>query len=120
MKICLTATDNNLKAELDPRFGRCKYFLFVDTETEEHEFLLNPNIDAMGGAGIQAGKLMDEKLVKTVISGNIGPNAFDTLKAAEITVITEASGKLEDVLKKYKNGEYSRTSGATVDKKAGI
>lgn len=120
MKLCLTAKGNTMDSELDPRFGRCKYFLFIDSETKEHEFIENPNTEAMGGVGIQAGKLMDEKNVKFVISGNIGPNAFDTLKAAEINVVTNASGTLEDVLEKYKKGEYSLTSGATVNKKAGM
>jgi len=26
MKICLTAKGDNLDSQLDPRFGRCKYF----------------------------------------------------------------------------------------------
>jgi len=30
MKICVSAVANSLDAQLDPRFGRCPYFVIVD------------------------------------------------------------------------------------------
>ncbi len=34
MKICITSTGPRLDSEMDPRFGRCQYFLFVDPDTQ--------------------------------------------------------------------------------------
>ena len=82
MKIAITATGLTLDANLDPRFGRCAYFLVVDTNTMEFEAVENPNVALGGGAGIQSAQLMAAKDVKFVLTGNCGPNAHETLSAA--------------------------------------
>ncbi|NQE53522.1 hypothetical protein C5S29_08005, partial [ANME-1 cluster archaeon GoMg3.2] len=53
MKICITATAGDLNAQVDPRFGRCQYFVIVDSETMAFEAMANEAIAAPGGAGIQ-------------------------------------------------------------------
>ena len=106
MKICITAQGNTLDAAVDPRFGRCQYFIIVDPDTQDHEAIDNAS-DVAGGAGIQAGQLMNDKGVEVVLTGNVGPNAFQTLQAANIKVITGVSGNIKDVLEKYKNNELS-------------
>lgn len=120
MKICVSSQGTTLDAQVDPRFGRCQYFLIVDSSTLEHEAIKNPNIDSMGGAGIQSGQLMAEKHVKTVITGNVGPNAFQTLQAAGIEVITGASGSVKDAVEKYKKGEFTLTKAPTTGSKHGM
>jgi len=119
MKICITSQGNFLEAQVDPRFGRCQYFIIVDPDTQEFEALENPNKDAMGGAGIRSGQLMTEKNVKAVLTGNIGPNAFQTLQAAGIGVIIGVSGSIKEVIEKYNKGEFKPTQGPSVDKKFG-
>ncbi|MHC1579752.1 MAG: NifB/NifX family molybdenum-iron cluster-binding protein, partial [Candidatus Alkanophagales archaeon] len=54
VRVCVTATAEGLDAEVDPRFGRCRYFVIVDTETMEYEAVRNESADAPGGAGVQA------------------------------------------------------------------
>ena len=66
MKICVTAQGNNLDSQVDPRFGRCPYFIIVDPQTLEYEALENPNAVVGGGAGIQSGQLVAGKDVKAV------------------------------------------------------
>jgi predicted Fe-Mo cluster-binding NifX family protein len=107
MKICLTSTGPNLDSEMDPRFGRCQYFLFVDPQSLELEALKNPNISAGGGAGIQSAQLVANKGVEAVITGQVGPNAFSTLQAAGVRILIGASGKVREVLEKYKKGQLS-------------
>jgi len=113
VKICVTAQGDNLDALVDPRFGRCQYFVIVDTESLQYEAIKNPNIDAMGGAGIQSGQIMADRQVKAVITGNVGPNAFQTLNAAGISVMTGASGNVRQAIEHYKAGELNPTQGPT-------
>jgi predicted Fe-Mo cluster-binding NifX family protein len=107
MKVCVSSQGNTLNSQVDPRFGRCLYFLVVDTGTLEYEATKNPNIDAMGGAGIQSGQLVAGRQVKAVITGNVGPNAFQTLKTAGVEIITGISGSVEEAIEKYKKGDFS-------------
>ncbi|MBN2142991.1 MAG: NifB/NifX family molybdenum-iron cluster-binding protein [Candidatus Aureabacteria bacterium] len=120
MKICVTSEGDNLESMVDPRFGRCRYFIIIDTESKEFEAVQNANIDSMGGVGVQSGQFMSSKQVKAVITGNVGPNAFNTLQAAEIEVVTGASGIVKDVIEKYKMGEYKTSSQSTVNSKSGM
>ena len=119
-KICITSQGDNLDSQVDPRFGRCPYFIIVDTETLEFEAIQNPNIDAMGGAGIQSGQLVTEKQVKIVLTGNVGPNAFQTLQAAGVEVITGVTGSIKEAIERYNKGELKSAPGPSVSSKFGI
>ena len=120
MKICITSQGESLDSMVDPRFGRCQYFVIADTQTNDFEAIKNPNVEGMGGVGIQAGQLMAEKDVKAVLTGNVGPNAFSTLQAAGIQVITGVSGSVKDAIKKYKEGGFKSIGGPSVDSKFGM
>lgn len=114
MKICITSQSDNLEAQVDPRFGRCPYFIIVDTETTEFEAIENQNIQAPSGAGIQSAQLVIGKGVEVILTGNVGPNAFQTLQAAGIKVITGVTGLVKDTIEKYKKGDINPTTGPTV------
>ena len=120
MKICVTSESNTLDSKVDGRFGRCQYFIIVDTESLEFEAIQNPNIELMGGAGIQSAQLVASKQVKAVLTGNVGPNAFQTLQAAGIEIFTGASGTVKDTVKKYKRGELKPTQNPSVSSKYGM
>jgi predicted Fe-Mo cluster-binding NifX family protein len=114
MKICVTAISNSLDAQIDPRFGRCPYLVIVDTETMQFEPVINESQDATSGAGIQAAQLIVNRGAKVLLTGNIGPNAFQALSAAGIEVITGISGTVRDAVEKIKKGELRKTSAPTV------
>jgi len=118
-KICLTSQGDNLDSTIDARFGRCLYFIIVDLETGGFEAIENPNTDSTGGAGVQSGQLVAERKVKAVLTGNVGPNAYNTLSAANIQVITGVSGKVNEAIEKYKKGEFKSIDGPSVDSKFG-
>jgi len=114
MKICVTSTANNLDAQIDPRFGRCSYLVIVDSETMQFEAVPNMAAGATGGAGIQAAQTIASKGVKLLITGNVGPNAFQALSAAGIEIVTGAFGTVRDAVEKFKRGELSKTGAPTV------
>jgi predicted Fe-Mo cluster-binding NifX family protein len=120
LKIAISATGPNLDAEVDPRFGRCQYFLIVDPDTMEFEAIDNTNKMASGGAGIASAQAVAGKGVQVVLTGNCGPNASQTLSGAGIQVITGVSGKIKDVVEGYKSGRYKTTSGPNVNAHFGI
>ena len=120
MKICITSEGNNLDSNVDARFGRCQYFIVANSDTLDFQAIQNPNIEAMGGAGIQSGQLVIEKQVKAVLTGNIGPNAFQTLQSAGIEVITGVSGPIKQAIEKYKKGQLKPTQGPSVNSKFGM
>lgn len=102
-KICITSQGTDLSAEVDPKFGRARYFLIVDPDSMDFEVLENPNIEAAHGAGIQTAQLISSKNVRAVLTGNCGPNAQRVLQSSGIEIITNISGKAEDALSQYKS-----------------
>ena len=120
MKIAISVNGNDLSASVDPRFGRARGFLFVDSEAEGFEYADNPNIDAAGGAGINTAQMVVDRGAEAAITGNIGPNAYRVLDAAGVRVFTGASGTAEQALADYKAGKLSTTASATVEEKFGM
>jgi predicted Fe-Mo cluster-binding NifX family protein len=119
-KICITSQGDNLDSEVAPRFGRCQYFIIVDTDTLQFEAIENSSINMRGGAGIQSAQLIASKDVKIVLTGNVGPNAFTSLQSDGIEIITGISGTVRETIKQYKKGLLKTTKNSTVDAKSGI
>jgi predicted Fe-Mo cluster-binding NifX family protein len=119
-KLAVSATGGSLDSQVDPRFGRCAYFVVVDSGTLEFEAIPNTAGSAMGGAGIQAAQTVAEKDVKVVITGNVGPNAFQALSAAGIEVVTGALGTVREAVSKYNDGELQRIGAPSVGSHFGM
>jgi predicted DNA-binding protein (UPF0251 family)/predicted Fe-Mo cluster-binding NifX family protein len=105
IKIGISAAAPDMKADIDPRFGRCRYFIIVNPETMAFETLENSGAADAGGAGIATAKSLAGKDIEAIITGNCGPNAFNALTAVGIKVITGVSGTVEDAVKNYMAGE---------------
>jgi len=114
MKIAVSATGKDLNAQVDPRFGRCQYFVFVDPETMEFEALENEGLMASGGAGVQAAQMVAQKGANVLITGNLGPNAASVLSASGIKVHLVSGGTVKEVADAFKAGKLQEASGPTV------
>ena len=114
MKIAVSATGKDLNCQIDPRFGRCQYFVFIDPETMEIEALENEGLMAMGGAGVQAAQFIVQKGAKALITGNLGPSAASALSASGIKVHLVPSGTVKEVIEGYKTGSLREAGRATV------
>lgn len=110
MKIAVTTTGPSLDDQVEARFGRSPYYLFIDTETMEFEAVQNPNVAAGGGAGIQSAQLMSEHGVQYVLTGNCGPNASQVFGAAGIQVIVGVSGVIRQAVEQFKAGAFTASN----------
>jgi len=116
MMVCVTSTGNSLDSQVDPRFGRAAWFLFVDQDSLElKEAIENPNVNAMGGAGIQSAQLVADKGAQVLLTGSLGPNAVTALSAAGIKVVTGVHGvTCREAVEKLKKGELVPTDAGGV------
>ena len=120
MKLAVSTTGQDLQARLDPRFGRCSYFLIVDPDTMEFEAFDNEYATLGSGAGVQAAQFVASKGAVAVITGHCGPRAMDVLSASGIKVFAGQDGSANDVVSAYKNGDLTPTTVATTGVHAGM
>ncbi len=120
MRIVVTAEGDDLNAAVNPRFGRCPTYLFVETETMTFEAVPNPALSAPGGAGIQAAQFVVERGAKAVLTSNVGPNAMQVLQAAGIPVYLVDGGRVREAVEAYKAGRLQVASEANVAAHAGM
>ena len=120
MKIAISSSGKNLDAQIDPRFGRCEYFVIVETNDMSFEAFANEGMAVSGGAGIQAAMFVVSKGAKVVVTGNIGPNAVTTFSAEGVEIITGQSGTVRKAVDDYKIGKLIATNAANVSKQHGM
>lgn len=109
MIIGVSSTGKDMQSQIDPRFGRCSYFLIVQTDDMSFEVFKNENKSLGGGAGIQSATLLIEKGVKTLLTGSCGPNAMDVFNECGIQVITGQTGLIDDAIRKFKDNKTTET-----------
>ena len=103
-KIAVTAAKPSLDAAVDPRFGRCPYFVLVEPETGAFEALKNTNTDGRG-AGVRSARMIASKGAKVLLTGKCGASALRALSTERIEVVEGCSGTVREVMKRYKAGE---------------
>lgn len=116
MKIAITAQDKDLTSEIDLRFGRAKWLIVFDTETENFNSHSNEvNLNAIQGAGIQTGQNIATLGVEAVVTGNVGPNAFKTLRAAGVKAFLAEKQTVAEAVKSFKAGTLKEIDDANVE-----
>jgi len=120
MKIAVSSQGDTLDAPASPVFGRCPTYLFVESETMEFEAVPNPAMSQGGGAGIQAAQFVVNQGANAVLSGNLGPNAFDVLQAAGVPGYLVAGGTVRQAVEAYKAGQLQPMSGPNVRAHSGM
>lgn len=116
MKVAITVQGTSLNDQLDPRFGRAKQFLIIDTDSGELIVRDNAvNLNAVQGAGIQSGQQVVESGAQAVITGHVGPKAFRVLEAAGIPVYLAADCTAGEALQRFKKNELAQQKAADVE-----
>jgi len=120
MKIVVTADGTGLDAPASRVFGRCQTYVFVETESMDVESVENPAIDSPSGAGIEAAQFVVEQGAETVVTGNVGPNAFSVLEASGVPVYLLKGGTVGEVVEAFKEDQLAEVGGATGPAHAGV
>jgi predicted Fe-Mo cluster-binding NifX family protein len=114
MKIAVSSSGGDLQSQIDPRFGRCGFFLVIETGDMSFEAFPNENGALGQGAGIQSAQFVASKGAEVVLTGHCGPNAVQTLSAAGIRIYTGQSGSVGEAVDRFNRGELIPTEEATV------
>ena len=116
MKVIVTSQGNELSSEIDLRFGRARWLIVFDSDTEGFQALDNElNLNAAQGAGIQTGQNIANLGADAVITGNVGPNAFKTLAAAKVKVFLAEKQTVQQAIDSYKSGKLKEVDQANVE-----
>jgi predicted Fe-Mo cluster-binding NifX family protein len=108
MKLCVTSTGRDLDSKVDFHFGKAPYLLIVDTDTMDCEVVENTAQITGKGAGVNATQLILDKGAAAVLTGIIGPYAFEALKFAHVDIYEGLSGSdtVRDAVEKFQKGAY--------------
>jgi len=115
MKIAISSPGRDLGSQIDPRFGRAAYILIIDTDTDKVTVFDNSeNLNAFKGAGIQAAAMLGKTGTSVLMTGYCGPNAYKTLQAAGIKVVSDVSGTVKDALEAFMEGNLAFADSANI------
>lgn len=111
-KIAVSSEAPSLESRVDPRFGRAAGFVVVDPETMDFEYIDNGSSQAMAqGAGIQAAENISQAGAKAVLTGFVGPKAYQVLAAAGIEVFQELGDRtVQEAVQQYREGRLTAAS----------
>jgi len=114
--MAITTQGKDRTATLDGRFGRAQGFYIYDNEKNSGEYIDNTqNMNSPQGAGIQAAQAVIDAGVSILITGNVGPKAYEALNAAGIKIFSGAKGTVGDAIEDYRSGLLQAVSGANVE-----
>ncbi len=111
MKVCVTAAGREWSAMTQPSFGRAAFFLFIEAESETISAVKND--PGAHGAGVQAAQTMSEQGAHVVVTGSVGPNAFQGLAAAGVDVYVGATGTVREAYDAYQAGQLTQAVAPT-------
>lgn len=99
--IAITASNKGLESEIDKKFGRCKFILIYNPETEEVTSYENEFLKQNSGVGVKTAEFIADKGVKKVLTFKVGPKAAQVLDKAGIETVTGLKGQVKENIDKY-------------------
>ena len=101
MKIAISSTGTNLESEVDPKFGRCAYFLIINPEDMTFEAYKNETVPPPC-TGIQSAQFVASKGANLIMTGSAGADAVNTAKKLGLEVIVGVGGSVRAAIEKNK------------------
>ena len=105
MKVAIASQGNTLDSNIDSSFGRCAWFIIIDTETGAMEFIPNPNKDLEENAGTAAVELVATRNVSMIVSGEFGAKIKPLLDSMHIqmVVIKDSTKRVSNIIELLNN-----------------
>lgn len=105
MKVAIASTGNTLESNIDSSFGRCAWFIIVDTEDGGMEFIPNTNRDMEEHAGKAAVELVATRNVSMIVSGEFGAKIKPLLDSMHIqmVVIKDSEKRISHIIELLNN-----------------
>jgi predicted Fe-Mo cluster-binding NifX family protein len=116
LKVAISSKGEELSSPIEQIFGRAKWFIIADTETESFGAIPNEqNLNASQGAGIQSAAVIAREGVRCVMTGHCGPNAFKTLQSQGIQVVLVGDCTVREALEQFRDGKLKPVGAADVE-----
>lgn len=112
MKICVSSSGQGQNSTVDFRFGRCANFVIYSSATDQYTGFANQGISSPHGAGVAAAQQIIDEKVDAVITGNMGPNAMELIKAAGIEIYSISGGTVEGAVDLFLKGKLEKINQA--------
>ena len=112
MKLIITSQGTDPADQVDPRFGRARYFMLFDTDSEEYKVLDNADqVEATQGAGVQAGQNIVNSGAEVLLTGHCGPKAFEVLSAAGVKIYSGIQGTVQEAVQAWRQNKLELLNG---------
>jgi len=115
MKVYVSSAAPTIFSEVDQKFGRCSYFLVYDTETRKTRIIENVSSDTGQGAGVSTSRKIVSEGANVVITGNIGPRAFEILSASGVTIFLAEEMSVKEAIADYERGVLTPIESASIE-----
>lgn len=108
-RIAISSEGPLLEDSVDPRFGRAAGFIVINPDTMDYDYVDNGDGQARTqGAGIQAAETIVTAGAEAVLTGFVGPKAFQALSAAGIRVAQNFDNmSVKEAAEKYQKGDIA-------------
>ncbi len=92
---------------VDEHFGHCEYFTLFKVDSENKSIISKEKLESPEGCGCKSNIIHTflAKEVDVMLAGGIGGGAVAMLEASGIGVFNGCSGKTDDVVMQFLNGE---------------
>lgn len=116
MKIAFTTTDKGWDAQVDTRFGRAIGFFMYSEDSQTEYYVSNEqNVKALHGAGVQTAQSIINLKVNVLVTGNMGPRAFQILNSAGIKMyLAEENLTVKEAYDAFKKNKLKEVSSPNV------
>ncbi|QTA38045.1 NifB/NifX family molybdenum-iron cluster-binding protein [Thermosipho ferrireducens] len=113
MKIAIPSEGKTLDSMINDRYARAEYIIIYDIDREEIIEVIENDSSEAHGKGSKVSQLLTNKGVKILITQNVGKNALEVLKAANIEVYLSKKDTIKNAIQKLKDGTLEKIENPT-------
>jgi len=103
MLIAVSVKKPELLSDLSDVFGRSVYYLIYNTINNNPEYFQNPYASELGGAGIQAARILIGKNIDILLTRNIGLNPLRLFCSANVKVYQCSAGTANQAIQLFQS-----------------